>query len=207
MELANKLIADYRKAAKLSQTELAILLTSNGFPTTNKMISAWEKGVSVPNANQYLAICEVLKVGHHFDVADLTTEGLLKVQDYIGLLSMIPKYNNRSHYVPLYEQVVSAGSGNYVSDENAEQIKAPEGVDYGVRVSGDSMYPRYKDGDIVWVQKTTGLRVGDIGVFCVNGEAYIKMLGDNELVSINKKYAPIKIAECDNFYIQGKVVN
>ena len=51
---------------------------------------------------------------------------------------------------------------------------------------------------------------GEIGIFYLNGEAYIKKLQDDKngvfLVSLNKKYPPIPVGENDRFDILGKVV-
>lgn len=50
------------------------------------------------------------------------------------------------------------------------------------------------------------MQVGDIGVFVVNGSAYIKELGKNELISRNKDYPNILIREEDNVVCMGKVI-
>jgi SOS-response transcriptional repressor LexA len=51
---------------------------------------------------------------------------------------------------------------------------------------------------------------GEIGIFSLNGDAYIKKLQDDKngisLISLNEKYAPIEIGENDRFDIFGKVV-
>lgn len=210
MELASTLITKYRKTSGISQSELAELLSNIGYPTTNKMISSWEKNTSVPNANQFLGICEVLRI-HDAELSDLNDLGIAKVRDYINTLSLIDRYrNNKTRTVPLYDQSVSAGVGEYHEDTSLAEITVPEGIkeiiNYAVKVSGDSMKPRYRDGDIVFVRVTNNLRVGDIGIFNVNGEAFIKVLGVGELISLNNEYPPIQIGEYDNFRIQGKVV-
>ena len=47
-------------------------------------------------------------------------------------------------------------------------------------------------------------------MFSYDGDSYLKVfLGDDKgmrLVSINKKYKPIKITDPDRFYVLGKVV-
>lgn len=211
MILANTLITEYRKAAGVSQSDLAKMLTDIGYPTTNKMISSWEKGSSVPNANQFLGICEVLRI-NNADMSQLNIYGRLKVQDYINTLSLIDKYrNNILKTVPLYSQSVSAGIGEILDDTSYAEVTVPEEIkgiiNYAVTVHGDSMKPRYKDGDTVYVQTTDNLKVGDIGIFNLNGDAFIKILGIGELISLNSKYPPIQIGEYDSFRIQGKVIN
>ena len=51
---------------------------------------------------------------------------------------------------------------------------------------------------------------GEIGIFYLNGDAYIKKLQDDKngvfLISLNTKYPPIPVNENDRFDILGKVV-
>lgn len=47
---------------------------------------------------------------------------------------------------------------------------------------------------------------GDIGVFVVNSNAFIKELGEKELISRNKDYKNIPIHEGDNVVCMGKVI-
>lgn len=53
------------------------------------------------------------------------------------------------------------------------------------------MEPTYSDGDLVYVEKTQVVKPGEIGIFIVNGECFIKEAGENSLISHNKKYDPI----------------
>ena len=57
------------------------------------------------------------------------------------------------------------------------------------------MEPTYHDGDKVMIKKQRDIKIGEIGAFMVNGEAYIKELGNECLISHNKKYAPIQFNE------------
>lgn len=189
--------------------ELAQLLTNNGYPTSNKVLSSWEKGVTVPNANQYLAIKEVLNINEPA-ISDLTLEGQYKIYDYINTLLQIDKYRAIKRKLPLYDAYVSAGTGQYIDDCDYIMIETPDTVpkeaDYGVYISGDSMEPRIKDHSVIWVQSTQEIRIGDIGIFYLDGETYCKVLGNNELISINKKYKPIPLNEASSFKILGRVV-
>ena len=89
--------------------------------------------------------------------------------------------------------------------------EVPETADFGVRISGDSMMPRYLDKQIVWIQKTDELNDGEIGIFYYNGNAYCKKLLCNKkgtyLISLNDKYEPIEIAEGETFKTFGRVVS
>ena len=54
------------------------------------------------------------------------------------------------------------------------------------------------------------LENGEIGIFYLNGDAYIKKLQEDKngvfLISLNEKYSPIPVGENDRFDILGKVV-
>ena len=83
-------------------------------------------------------------------------------------------------------------------------------ADFGVRIAGDSMEPRFVHGQIVWVHRQETLRSGEIGVFLYNGAGYCKRFerapGRVELVSLNPRYAPIRVAEGDELRVFGRVV-
>ena len=55
-----------------------------------------------------------------------------------------------------------------------------------------------------------GVANGEIGIFALNGEAYIKKLKDDKdgifLISLNEKYEPIRVGENDRLDIFGKVL-
>lgn len=114
--------------------------------------------------------------------------------------------------VNYYQRLASAGTGQILWDDipaNEIEIsdnKETKNVDFALGVNGDSMEPVYWDSDIVLVEKTTDLEIGEIGVFDVDGECYIKQLGDHELISFNQKYDPKPIYETTQFYCIGRVV-
>ena len=80
------------------------------------------------------------------------------------------------------------------------------GAEFGVRVSGDSMEPTFHSGDRVFVAKDDALEEGDIGIFIVNGDAYIKELGNKCLISHNEAYKPIPLRSTDSIYCCGRVL-
>ena len=63
------------------------------------------------------------------------------------------------------------------------------------------MEPEFHDGQIAWVLQQESVANGEIGIFALNGEAYIKKLQNDKegifLISLNEKYAPIKVSEND----------
>lgn len=107
------------------------------------------------------------------------------------------------------EQPVSAGTGVYLGPESFDSLMVRENEltsrgSFGVPVSGDSMEPHYHDGDILIVEKCEELELGEIGVFTLNGEGYVKQLGHGELISLNPKYKPIPMNE--SILLNGRVI-
>lgn len=100
-----------------------------------------------------------------------------------------------------YQRVASAGSGQVVFDGlPADFVYVPctdeyHRVAYAVGVNGDSMEPDFSDGDILLVEPTTDLRIGEIGIFYTDGYSYVKELGYGELISLNPDYGPIQLNE------------
>lgn len=117
-------------------------------------------------------------------------------------------------YINCYDLAVSAGLGEpWVGDTGYKtrieipSERLPENAHYCVRVNGNSMEPAYFDGDIVYVQRIDDfVREGEIGIFFLNGDGYIKRLGRGVLESLNPEYAPIKIHEYDDLRCQGRVL-
>ena len=77
-------------------------------------------------------------------------------------------------------------------------------------ICGDSMEPLYLDGQIIWIHKQETLEEGEIGVFFLDGDAYVKKYHQSDsgiqLISLNKKYAPIQVTSGSTLKTFGKVV-
>jgi len=114
------------------------------------------------------------------------------------------------HFSPIrYSgQAASAGTGVFLDDESMTTIMVqsnvlPKGECFAVPVAGDSMEPRYHDGDILMISKVP-VNVGEIGVFTVDGQGYVKQLGRGVLHSLNHHYDDIPLTE--DIICNGKVV-
>ena len=102
--------------------------------------------------------------------------------------------------IPVFSSV-SAGFGAYACSDVidymhlyiANPADAPEML--CIKVTGDSMYPKIEDGDIIVVRKQDSVDSGSIAVVLVDGEEGFvkKVIYDNEIIelhSINPEYAP-----------------
>lgn len=114
-------------------------------------------------------------------------------------------------YIPLSQLSVSAGTGEWLDGHGTDDIAiidTPEArkADIAIRVNGDSMEPEYSDNDIVLIRLQPAVEVGEIGIFIVNGEGFIKKYTDNCLVSLNEKYDNIYPNEYTDVRCVGKVI-
>ena len=127
---------------------------------------------------------------------------------------MVPKSvkqkNNIRRKMPHLFLAYSAGFGNFLDGGSDYEYcvfdNVPFNADFAVTIQGDSMIPKFFDGDIVFVKCGAIVEPWDVGVFVLNGDGYLKQLQNRQLVSLNSHYKPIKIEESDVFYTCGKVV-
>ena len=99
--------------------------------------------------------------------------------------------------------MLDAGNGTpvYVRKSRAS-LRAREMI----TVNGDSMRPRFQNGDVVFVEDAADVRIGEIGVFVVNGAGYIKQRQADCLHSLNPSYPDIPLRETDDVRCYGRVL-
>ena len=232
MDTLGAQIRKYRELRQMTQKQLAEKLGES----SGSVIYNWEKGIGRPDCDKLVRLCNVLDISadellgcksmsQHPTVAEWSTiqkyraldEHGKEVVDYVidseykrVRLSM-KKPKPRMLKVDFYNYPASAGTGNFLENEIPEQILVKdsaeaEEADYAIPVSGDSMEPTYHDGDKVFVEKCDSVDVGEIGIFVVNGEVYIKERGNKCLISHNENYKPIRIGDSDSVYCCGRVI-
>ena len=111
----------------------------------------------------------------------------------------------------MFDLPVSAGVGVYLDEETAESISIPNNdktaeADYALRISGNSMEPKYHNGDILLVQHADGVEVGELGIFLLDGCGFFKAWGGDSLLSLNPEYAPILLKDFTDVQCKGRVV-
>ena len=218
-----------RRELGLSQSELASRLSEEGIEVTNQAISKWENGNTLPNAKQFLSVCRALEIddiagqfGSASEgglLAGLDNAGRRKVMEYIQLLRESGRYSPKAEPVrirrlPLYSIAVSAGTGQFLDSEDYEMTEVgpevSENANFGVRIAGDSMEPKFHDGQTVWVSQQHTLMTGEIGIFLYDGCAYLKQLvaRDDHLAlhSLNPAYPDINISPELPLRVLGKVL-
>ena len=157
---------------------------------------------------------------------------LMKLADYFGctvddLLADEPTAKEQSntvfleqqniHMIPLYESV-SAGFGTVAIDEVIDYVPLfiPNPIEARetlcIRVTGDSMYPKIENGDIIQVHKQDSVDSGSIAVVLLDNEdGLVKKVvySDTwiELHSINPMYKTMRFNGPDVMRVRvlGKV--
>ena len=87
-----------------------------------------------------------------------------------------------------------------LADEETEQ------ADEVITVSGRSMEPTFLDGDQVLVKHTGSLRPGEIGIFLVDNEGYIKEYREDGLHSHNPAFPTMVFDEGQSVRCVGRVI-
>lgn len=168
-----------RKAANYTQLEVSELVH-----ISQPQISAWESGRSKVDhvTLQKLA-----------DLYGVTTDYLLgKDSQPNPVVLRVPVYRKVPAGIPL------EAIEDVVDWEELPQSMAKGGKEYfALRVSGDSMWPEYLDGDVVIVRRAQICTSGDVCVVYVNGyDATLKEVkldeaaGTLTIVPRNPSYPP-----------------
>ena len=179
-------ICSFRKKKGLSQREFATLLSKRGVRVTNQAVSKWESGASVPNAIQFLIICEILDIvdisgifsGKSYDfLIGLNEDGKKHVVEYAAMLidsglyddpSLEAPYGTKIRTLPVYDLETAEGRDRLLDLPDYKPVsvgnEVPISANFGVIIHGDSMEPDYHNGQIVWIHQQAKLEHGDVGV-------------------------------------------
>lgn len=110
-----------------------------------------------------------------------------------------------------YDYPASAGTGLFLDETIGEEIsivQTPEAhrADFAIPIKGDSMEPDFSDGDVVLVESCPCVTRGEIGIFVLDGEAFIKQFGGDCLISSNRKYEPRMFKDHTSVVCLGRVL-
>lgn len=173
-------------------------------------ISQYINGVYTPKSEAACLIAKALNVNETWLMG---AGGVMKRERDIS--EVVSRSN--VYAVPLFESV-SAGFGAYAVNEIVDYIPTVINNEYDVddtiaiRVTGDSMYPKIEDGDIIIVRKQESVDSGDIAVVLLDGdEGLVKIVEYGnawiELSSLNEDYPVRRFegAEVQRLRVVGKV--
>lgn len=228
-------IRQLRKSRGLTLEELSNELKRK-YPNTlnfNKgKLSKWENNKEEPKLSSVRIIADYFEVTVDDLVDGAYDKNIITIYNKLNPKRKTKVYNfaerqledqNRSNignYNNYIEEkmsgYLSAGTGEYLTEDVSEDIRIPKSIvpdaeyDLVLQVNGDSMEPMFQDHEYIFVKKTSEIRSGQIGVFIIDNESYLKKLyiEDNHLrlVSLNTKYADLIFDSINDITVVGTVV-
>ncbi|VED60453.1 helix-turn-helix domain-containing protein [Staphylococcus simulans] len=140
---------------------------------------------------------------HQLDLQNNTKDSIVDFNDYKDNKVTETSVNG----------VVSAGTGEQIFDEPQFKVAVKGEIpthDIALQVNGNSMEPMFHDKEIIFIEKTHEIKNGQIGVFIIDGEAYVKKVFVEDdrltLVSLNKDYPDLHFYENQSVELVGKVI-
>ncbi|MDO5435805.1 MAG: XRE family transcriptional regulator [Clostridia bacterium] len=222
------IIRSARQARKMSQDELAAAAG-----VSRNAVAGWETGHSRPDLNSVRPLCRALNISldKFFGGTEGKASGARRMLDkYLRLdeddretveclMDALLEKRQRKRgavlhsIVTLYESDLgaAAGFGGTLTEAQGESVQLlrdsmTEQADLIITVSGRSMEPTFFDGDRVLVKRTEEIRPGEIGIFLVNDEGYIKEYSPEGLKSHNPAYPMMRFDDETTVRCYGRVV-
>lgn len=192
-------IANLRIKKRYTQKELADRLgVSKG------TITSYESGVRTPPIEKLEEMAQEFGV----DISLFFKPNVIDLD--------ITSSSNTYSRIPIISHA-SAGKGIFGEEEILDFLELPSKIstkcDFATYVVGNSMEPKISDGDIICIKRGLILENGDIGLFFLNDNIYVKKFKINpftkqiSLESLNKNYASLMVTIEDEFHELGKVVS
>lgn len=169
------IIKELRLKSGYSQRRLAQLCSVH-----QTAVSQWETGRTVPDSESLVILSRVLGV---------SVDALLGNAEKNGKI-LIPVLGYVKAGIP------SEAVENIIEYEEISSALAGRGEYFGLKISGDSMFPMFHPGDTVIVRRQPDAESGDIAVVHIgNDDAVVKKLIKKDtsiaLVSENSFYEPM----------------
>lgn len=166
-------------------------------PDTNDLVSELAREYRLTDEDRL-----ILKAFLNLSAADRKAflrfgQELVKLQDAEELLHPWADIIPASIDIFKYLGRPSAGSGNDIFDEK-EQIQIADTplsrkADYVLQVDGESMEPEFHNGDNVLIKAGSDVEIGQVGVWRVGDEVYIKQRQPDRLHSLNPEFPDIPV--------------
>lgn len=183
------LLTKIRKDNKRSKFSVAV--EANVDPS---YISHVENNERVPSHNTLRKICDSLDVPYQqvmyaYDKTipqELVADGYLNLVPYHSVVA-IDNFDNLINCPPKF------GSSSFA-----------------VRLSDDSMEPKFLKGSYAFVEQNSPILPKEVGLFFYNGEFFIRRLyisnASYSLKPDNSEYKTLRISKKDEFYAIGKIL-
>jgi SOS-response transcriptional repressor LexA len=112
---------------------------------------------------------------------------------------------------PFAQVAAAEGAGAFLLDDGFDEVlvemnKYTKQADVILKVVGRSMEPVIADGDRVLVRQQPSVRIGEIGVFVVDGQGYLKEYQADRLVSLNPNIDDVLVGDLQSAECYGKFI-
>ena len=224
-----RVIREARIGANMNQQQLADLIG-----VSRATVAGWETGHSRPDLDAIPRICKALGIslGSFFGVKEgisreerslIMTYRAMEEPDKQAILWQaeallerrrayrLEKLKDRAIRIYRSELSAAAGFSGTLEAEQGEKVwlfaddRTPR-ADEIITVNGQSMEPTFQNGDQVLVEHTDRIREGEIGIFLVDGEGFIKEYRKEGLVSHNKAFPMMRFSEGNEIRCLGRVL-
>ena len=109
---------------------------------------------------------------------------------------------------------IAAGKPILAEENEEDYIECENGInaDFCLKIKGESMSPRIKDGDVVFIHSQPDVENGEIAAVIIDDEATLKRVykkGESiQLIAENPDYDPIicNSDNCENIQILGRAI-
>lgn len=204
----------------LSERNVTNYRVSKDTGITQTTLSEWKKGKITPKTDTLQKIADYFNVSLDYLTGNTDYERWEDKYNMNGVLREDVLKYEAGVKIPVLGKVAAGIPIEAIQDiEEYEEIPealARTGEFFALRIKGESMEPKFSDGDVVIVKKQDDVVSGEIGVVIVNGQdATVKKIVKQEngllLIATNQAVFPPKfydIAEMKSSPVRilGKVV-
>lgn len=164
---------------------------------SSKGVSKWLNAESLPRQEKMNALAKFLNVDVVWLQHGIVSESPSGAE-YVGKM--------RDGLVKVVGEAILGASGAVDMTESRDgwlMIYSDDPLAYGLKVKGDSMWPRIKSGEYVLIEPSKKVSPGDeVFVRTTDGHNMIKILGyfkdyEYQFISVNQTHAPITIDACN----------
>lgn len=221
LEITDKTLYSYESDKRAASAEMLLALCQ--IYNCNNILETFAKfepDYTIPDDSEW----KLIEKYRSLDSAGKNTVDVVieqeieRSKEVFELLKRIEQLENEPSFMPpqmraisYYQRLASAGTGQIVFDGiPVDKIEIPDvpeyrRVSYAIGVNGNSMEPLYHNGDILLIEPTCKIDVGEIGIFIIGDESYVKKLGKGKLISLNAGYGDILLTEYSK--CMGRVID
>ena len=224
--MLGKKLKELRASKNFSMADLMNELNKNyNLSISKSMISRWENDIVVPATDYLIAYADYFNADLNWLMDNkklldawnkLATPRFNAELNFIkNNPNVVPENMNYKEYIPILGSI-PAGAPIFAKDNIEGYIDLPTYCNnlnefFALKVKGDSMYPKYQDGDVVIIHEQCNCENGEECAVRVNGsDATLKKIvkTDNSIIlqPLNPTYTPIVFSETGEVEIIGKVI-